>query len=145
MNNMPSCVSVVRLRRAVSAWAIMSGAMTRVSVSAANGLSSSDTTILQCFFDLGEGGHGIRAQQSRGHDRAGDVAVLDDAHGFPTRQQTVHEHPAERVARTEAAHHFDEVRRNDGGSFGGGHHHTFGAHLDDGKLDTAVEQSTSRL
>src|SRR4051795_4237915 len=115
MNSMPSCVRVARRRRAARASAIVCGALTRASVSAANALSSSDTAILQRFFDLGQRRHGVRAKEPRSHDCPGDVAVLDDAYRLPPRQQTVHEHPAERVTGTQPADHLDEMRRNDGG------------------------------
>jgi hypothetical protein len=110
-----------------------------------NVLSSSDTVILQRLFDLVQRRHRVAAQQPRRHDRSGDVAVLDDPYGLPTRQQPVNEHAAEGVAGAETTDDLDEVWRHDRGALRRRHHHALATHLDDGQLHSPGQQSTRRL
>ena len=114
MNSIPSRVSVARRRRAAQCVArSVRSADTRRRSTMRTSRHPATRRSSRASVDFGQRRHRVGAQQPRRDDRPGDVAVLDDAHGLPSRQQAVHEHSAEGVAGAEPAHHLDVLRRND--------------------------------
>ena len=107
--------------------------------------AASRRRILQQREDLVGGGHGVGAQQARGHDRAGGVGELDGLARGPPGQQAVDEGAAERVAGTEPAHHVDRPGGDGDGLVGRRHQHPVAAQLDDRQLDAPLEQAAGGL
>src|SRR5918994_4819168 len=94
-----------RLRRAAAS-AIASGRWTRISTISARGLAAIGHLCEQPL-DLRRHGHGVRAGDLRGDDRAGGVGEPERAVQRPPGQQAVAERTAEGVAGTEPVHDLD--------------------------------------
>ena len=90
-------------------------------------------------------GHGVRAQQLPGDERAGRVREPDRPLERPVVQQAVDERAAERVARPEPVDHLDRDRRHLDGLRARAREDALRAALDDRELDAELEQRGGRL